>query len=193
MTAFTLSITGTAPLLMHSARLVDPLDPLTKEKTRAVAAYKKSKTDADYEVVNRLEYFGSLYIDEDLGPYMPSANIERCLVEAGSVTRMGTKVKAAVIIDEILGAPLLYRGPRTAEELWDDRNFVNASAVKVQQARLMRYRPQFRTWAVEFTGHLDEAVLEYDDFVEIARKAGLKGLGDWRPRFGRFEAVVGKA
>ncbi len=192
MTAFTLNITGTTPLLMHSARLVAPLDPITKEKSQAVAAYKKSKTDADYELMNRLEYFGALYIDDDLGPYIPTANIEKCLFEAGTVTRQGTKVRTALIIEELLGAPLIYQGPRTAEALWEDRNFVNAASIKVQQARLMRYRPQFRSWAVEFHGVIDDSLINFDDFVEIARKAGLKGLGDWRPRFGRFEATVAK-
>ena len=55
----------------------------------------------------------------------------------------------------------------------------------------MRCRPWFPEWTVQAEGILDPSVLELDDLTTIADNAGsLIGLGDWRPRFGRFTAVV---
>jgi hypothetical protein len=57
----------------------------------------------------------------------------------------------------------------------------------------MRCRPRFRQWRVEADGHLDTAVLSFEELEEIANTAGaMIGLGDYRPRFGRFTAEVVK-
>jgi hypothetical protein len=44
---------------------------------------------------------------------------------------------------------------------------------------------------VQADGILDPGVIELEDIRQIADTAGqLIGLGDWRPRFGRFTAQV---
>jgi hypothetical protein len=187
MIDFTLTFRGTRPLLMHNSRLANPLDPATKA-IKAVTS-KRKKTDEDHETIARLEHSGSLYLDKDFGPYIPGENLSRCLVDGAKITRQGVSVTRGLIIKSDVN-PLSYRGPRTADELWE-AGHKHMASVKVGTQRVMRCRPIFENWSLEADGLLDPAVLELSDVVTIATNAGLMcGLGDWRPRFGRFEAEV---
>lgn len=187
MIDFTITLTGTAPLLMHNSRLANPLDPATKALKRVLS--KRNKTDDDYEQIARLEFTGGLYLDPNVGPYIPAENIARCLVDAARLTKMGVKVTRGVFISTDVN-PLAYDGPRDDQGLWD-ADFRHMASVKVKMARNMRCRPQFPQWRVQADGVLDPSVLELSDLASIADNAGsLIGLGDWRPRFGRFTAHV---
>lgn len=187
---FRITITGTAELLMHNSRLANPLD-VTAKAMKAVSS-KRVKTDDDYEELAHLEHFGGMYYDPEIGPYMPGQNIERCLVDAGKVTKSGVKVTRGVFIATNLN-PLAYKGPRTPDALWADENFRHMASVKVQQNRVMRCRPMFREWRTEAEGTLDTAVLSLEELRSIATTAGsMIGLGDYRPRYGRFAVEVKK-
>lgn len=187
MIDFAITLTGTAPLLMHNSRLSNPLDPATKALKKFTG--KRQKTDEDHETIARLEFAGGLYLDPDVGPYIPGENIARCLVDGAKLTKMGVKVTRGVFISTDVN-PLSYQGPRDDEGLWKSGNRHMAS-VKIGTSRTMRCRPWFPTWSVQAEGILDPSVLELDDIASIADNAGsLIGLGDWRPRFGRFTATV---
>lgn len=189
MIEFTLTLRGSRPLLMHNSRLANPLDPATKA-IKAVTS-KRKKTDDDHELIARLEFSGSMYLDPDYGPYVPGENIMRALVDGGKLTKQGTAVTRGLIIKSDVN-PLAYKGPRTPDELWD-KGFRHMASAKVGTQRVMRCRPIFYDWSLEADGLLDPAVLELSDLDTIATNAGLMaGLGDWRPRFGRFEAEVAK-
>ena len=190
MIDFTVTLTGTAPLLMHNSRLANPLDPAAKDVKKLTS--KRNKTDEDYETLARLEHAGGLYIDPDIGPYIPGENIMRCLVDGAKLTKLGVKVTRGVFIKTDVN-PIAYDGPRTADGLWT-AGFKHMASVKVGTSRLMRCRPVFYDWKVSADGVLDPAVLELSDLTTVSDNAGaLIGLGDWRPRFGRFTAKVTKA
>ena len=189
----TITCEGQTPILLHSARTVNPLDPITKELKKVTG--KRKKTDEDHEAMARIEFEAALYHDDVLGPYIPAENVERCLRDAGVFTKNGKNVTRAVIVmdDKI---PLIYpgadgrKGPREVEELWQGK-FYDQRPVKVGTARLIRTRPRFADWSIEFTVQLDESVLDADVFEAIVEKAGSAiGLGDFRPRFGRFSATI---
>ena len=185
---FRLTLTSTAPLLMHNSRLANPID--TAAKTLKAATSKRVKTDEDHEEIAHLEWLGSLYTDPDVGPYIPGQNIERCLVDGAKLSKSGTRVTRGVFIKTDVN-PLAYDGPRHAEALWADANFRHLASVKVGTSRTMRCRPMFREWRVEADGMLDTAVLNLAELASIATAAGaMIGLGDWRPRYGRFTAEV---
>jgi hypothetical protein len=185
-----MNITGSTALLMHNARLSDPLDPITK-RLKEVSS-KRTKTDDDQERMARIEFEGGLYFDEAAGPYIPGINIHRCLVEAAKLNKLGRHVERGVIaLDEV--CPVGYHGPRAIDEMWADKNFVSRLSVGVTTSRVMRTRPMFRTWVTEADFLVDNGQIDLPTFTEIAEKAGVMiGLGDYRPRFGRFEAVVEK-
>lgn len=184
MAKFRLTLKGTEPLLMHNVRLADPLDDITKMIKKVSG--KRKKTEDDHHEMARLEHMGSLYIDPELGPYIPGLNFERMLVDAGKKLKLGTTVRSALMIPTNVH-PLVYQGPRTVEGLWADKNYVHRASVKVTTSRVERTRPIFRQWEVSVDGEVDTEQLNPGELHQIVDIAGrLIGLGEWRPRFGRF-------
>lgn len=181
-------IVGTTSLLMHNAQLSDPLNPITRQ-LKDVSS-KRTKTMDDHEEMARIEFMGGLYCDDEIGPFIPGVNLHRCLVEGAKLNKLGRHVERGVIVkDEML--PLGYKGPRNPDDLWKDANFVSRLSVGVTTSRVMRTRPMFRTWALEADLVVDQGQLDLNQITEIAEKAGLMiGLGDYRPRYGRFDVTV---
>lgn len=189
MKNFTMTVIGTAPLLMHNSQLSDEFNPVTLEMKK-LTSKKTKKTEDDRWELRRLEHLGSLYFDPELGPYMPAQNIEACLAKAAGLTRNGQDVKRGIRITSDVN-PLVYKGPRETKTLWKDPNHVHNASVKVGQARIIRTRPIFREWAFEANGIIDVNVIDVESLTQFAEKAGtLIGLGDWRPRFGTFNAEI---
>lgn len=187
---FRITITGTAPMLMHNGRLANPLDPAT-QALKALTA-KRKKTDDDLIDIARAEFLGGLYIDPDVGPYVPGENIERAILDAAKLTKNGMNVKRGLFIETDVN-PIAYHGPRTAEALWADENFRLIRTVRNQQNRVSRCRPMFTDWRTSAEGTLDESVLDFRTLSAIVEQAGsYVGLGDWRPRYGRFTADLEK-
>ncbi len=188
MNTLKVKLTGTSPLLMHSARFADPLDPATK--AHKVLTSKRKRTDADLEAIAKSEWIGGLYFNDKVGPYIPTTNIKACLTDGAKVNKLGSTVKKAVIaLDDV--ARLEYDGPRTIEEMWADSKFVYVCAVIVGRARIMRYRPCFHGWSLKCEFLFDEQTIDAAQLVEAFDNAGrLVGLGDYRPvnsgTFGRF-------
>jgi len=173
---------------MHNARLADPLDP----HTQAVAEItgKRKKTIDDHREIAHREWRGGLYYTEQIGPYIPGENIERMLVDSAKITRDGMNVKRGVVIhsDE---CPLQYDGPRDVRKLRDDANYRFMAMIRTPSGRVSRCRPRFAEWSIDVFGYLDTTILSPEDFTAIVHRGGrLIGLGDWRPRFGRFTATV---
>ncbi len=185
-----LKIKGTSPMLMHSDRFANPLNPSTKAHKELTS--KRKKTDEDHAAIARSEFIGSLYIDKD-GPYIPGMNIDSCLVEAAKMNKLGKTVKRAMMVLEDK-VSLRYDGPRTAEGLADDPRFIDARSVRVSMARLTRFRPRFDDWSAECTLAVDTDQINLNEVKQIVENAGkLIGLGDFRPRFGRFVVEIGGA
>jgi hypothetical protein len=195
MEQITLHLTGQAPLLMHRPVLVNALDERTKEIKKYTG--KRKKTQEDIEVIMRLEWEAGLYHDPAIGPYLPGVNVETCLRDSGKITKLGTAVTRGVIVpDDKL--PLLYDGPRGngngVQELWD-ANYKDYRVVGNQQNAVMRCRPCFKpnsaAWRLEVPLMVEPSIIDPDEVIGIARRAGLMiGLGDYRPRFGRFTVEV---
>lgn len=179
-------LTGTAPLIMHSGRLADPLDPLTKAHKALTG--KKKKQDEDQEAIAQSEWYASLYLNDDGKACMPSENIEAMLAEAAAANRLKKKFKAGVFLDGDF--QLIYNGPSDAKALWD-AGFKLTVGVKVMSSRIMRTRPMFKEWAVECTVNYFPAVVSKQEVIDAMNHASMfVGLGDWRPRFGRFSVEV---
>lgn len=185
-----LKIKGMSPMLMHSDRFSNPLDPAAKAHKELTS--KRKKTDEDHEAIARSEFIGALYIDAD-GPFIPGMNIDSCFVEAAKMNKLGKHAKRAMMVLEDK-VPLRYDGPRTAAGLADDPRFIDARSVRVSMARLTRYRPRFNDWQATCTLAYDSAILNANEVRQIVENAGkLIGLGDFRPRFGRFTVEFGEA
>lgn len=186
MKSFTLTMMGTAPMLVHNAQLSDPLNKWAKEMKKVSA--KRTKTEDDHLEMSRLEFYGGMYYDADLGPVIPAMNIEATLVNGAKKIKLGKAVTQGLrITDQV--TPIIYKGPRDMAGLWGngESEFVNRASAKVGMARVMRTRPMFTNWALEVSGVYDESIFDEDVINEICQYSGtLTGIGDWRPRFGTF-------
>lgn len=180
-----------SPLLMHNERLADPIDPYTRSLAELTS--KRKKTERDHEEIGRREFVGGGYWLNDTGPegsqsepYIPTWNIIRCLQEAATRHKLGKHVVSGIVpVSE--ETTLLYVGPRDADSMWKAGTFHSRKGVGVGQSRVIRTRPCFTDWKVVAELELDLTILDPDTVNLIALQAGMyKGLGDARPRFGRF-------
>lgn len=171
---------------MHNGQLADPLNPIAREMKRVSG--KRAKTEADYEQLAKLEFIGGLYLSNGV-PCIPGEVLEAGFVQAAKKSRRGQQAKAGVISDGFWN--LEYDGPRDIEGLWKDERFRLSVGVRVQQNRVIRTRPIFREWSADVSIDFLPDQLSRQEVVETARVMGrLIGLGDWRPKFGRFTVEV---
>lgn len=176
-------IISATPLLMHNGALADPLNPIVKEMKK-LTSKRGNKTDADLEELSRLEWYGSLYFHNG-SPCLPAEMIEGCLTGAAKKKRKGEHAKTGIIVQE--NATLDYEGSRDPDEMWKSGVFTHKVGVKVQRNRIIRTRPIFKNWSADLVVHYLPSVLNKSDIQEFMDIAGqLVGLGDWRPKFGRF-------
>lgn len=187
----TIKITGTASLLMHSNGLADPISDDAKRMKRLSA--KRTKTDEDHIAMRQIEFESSLYLDPELGPYLPGANIAKAFLIAARIRRNGPKVERGLIVISPINQ-LQYEGPRDVSGLWNNPKFKHTVPVKLNgKSTVMRCRPIFQEWSCTATAMLNPTVLPPDELAEIAVDAGqMVGVGDWRPWHGRFNAEVAK-
>lgn len=187
-------IDGIQPTLMHNSQTCNPLNKYAKS-IKAITS-KRKKTDEDYEALAKLEWEAGLYYSPETGPYMPSINVEGMLRDAAKKLKKGQDVKQSLRVFP-LEIPLGYNGPRDLEELRKiassgekikGEDFIDFRAVKIKQNKLMRCRPRFNKWWLEFEIIADDTVFNMDDIIQILAIAGQKiGLSDYRPRYGTFE------
>jgi len=132
----------------------------------------------------------SRYLTEAHSYGWPASREKQGLLLLGKSLVESFQVRDGIIVlNEV--HPLAYNGPRTIQGLYDDKNFVSRLSVGVTTSRVMRTRPMFRQWALESELIVDDGQLDLDQITSIADKAGqMIGLGDYRPRFGRFNVEV---
>lgn len=176
-----LKLIGVGPMLMHSARLADPLDTLTK--ALAAVTSKRVKTDADYDRIAELEWRGGLWL-ADGRPCLPPHCLKAVVVEGARRRKKGNIAKAAFLAD---GPALLeYDGPTTLAELWNDERFRHREMVRVRDALTARTRPCFPEWSARVDATYLPSMINRTELIEFFRLAGPHGLGDRRPDYGRF-------
>ncbi len=178
-------------LLMHNGRLNDPRDPYTR--ALKVLTSKKKKSDEDHDAIQKAEWNGGLYHDDEIGPFIPGENIQQMLVKGARKAKQGKEfVSVSVEEDEI---PLAYDGPRSREDLYAaGMQFVDTRRAGVNGSGVMRTRPRFKDWRLAFTIAIeDDASVNVEDVERALKIAGrVEGVGDFRPgspkggRFGRF-------
>ncbi len=177
-------IVGIRPILMHNGILADPSSKPAKELQ--VELKKKPK---DYEKIADLEWEGSLYWSKDLGYYMPSDNIEAAMIKSASRMKKKALFAAGLLVNAEVGVPIESDLPKDKAKAMSDPRFRLTKGVVVQRNRVMRTRPLIPTgWKMEITFQYDKSANLSEDLVrECLEGAGLYiGLGDWRPKFGRF-------
>jgi hypothetical protein len=187
-----LRLQGVSPLLCHNGQTADPRNTYAKA-IKAVSS-KRKKTDADYDEMARLEWLAGLYRSaNDL--IIPDYVLEGAIIAGAKKSKRGPQAKCGLFFTE--HASLLFDGrpevinDDTLGEMFASGEFTHVIGVKVGMSKVMRTRPIFRNWSLVATCQYDPDVLDVRDVQEILQDAGrLAGLGDWRPKHGRFEGEV---
>jgi hypothetical protein len=162
------SIEGTAPLLQH--RFDD-----------------KKDTEKAIKVGGKRDYSGaaeaSLYRGVDGVIYQPSTHIEGAMLKAASNYQIGGRGKKTyrdLFKSAVLVSPDAI--PHKIQDFTIDRR-----AVIVMRARIMRERPLFAVWGLDFEINIMDDQIPDEVVNQILCHAGqYVGIGDFRPKFGRF-------
>ncbi len=148
------------------------------EMEKAESKSKKKVGSVDYSK----EAEKAIYRDEKGEIYQPASHIEGALMKAAvnfQITGKGKKTYkdlTKMVIVEPFAIPHLYSDFK-----------VDKRPVVINRARVIRYRPRFDKWGLSFTMMVTEDQLPIEVLEEILEYAGRYiGIGDYRPRFGRF-------
>ena len=178
-------LTGTSPLLMHNGELANPLNKYSKAIKQISG--KRHKTEADHEEMGHLEFLGGLYLKNG-EPCVPGFVFEGTIIGKGGAAKKeskGPQAKAGMFVPD--DYPLKYKGPRSPEKLWEEKDFVNQVMVRVGMAKILRTRPIFNEWSTVVEIVYNPDILNEVDIVRWVNVAGNEvGLMDRRPRYGRF-------
>lgn len=176
---------GVTPLLMHSTYGRNPTSPWAIEAAPLVAK-RTRRTAAEDSRLMYLDYQNNLYFIDELGPAMPADNLEACIIAGAKAARFGQQARVSLQVspDHV---ELLYSGTRKREDLFRTGRFVDVRPAKVGKSYVMRCRPRFDEWALEFQLRIVPSMMDIAAVESALKEAGKnKGLGDYRPRFGRF-------
>jgi hypothetical protein len=180
------TIRGLTALIMHNGQLADPLNAASLSLSKLTK--KKDKTEADHLAIRKCEWYGGLYVDEKQRPCLPGEVLEALAVEGAKRLKLGKVAKGAIIIDGNFAID--YPGPKSPDALWADGGYVKLAGVRNKQNRVIRARPIFPKWECTFDVQWDpEMIKNEDELFDIFENAASVGVGDWRPKFGRFEVV----
>lgn len=179
-------LVGTRPLIMHNIQLADPTNKWTREIAAITKKPKKEKTEEDAIELLKLEWFGGLYLSTQGVIGIPEDNLLKVAIEGARKTKKGKQAEAGLVGSEPF-FPLKYKGPADPEELYEQGTHNLLKAVRIGQSRIMRMRPIFYHWELPFSFDIATDVLDVTTVREGLEKAGmLVGMGDFRPRYGRF-------
>lgn len=186
------SVRGTAGLLQHAFGQ-------TSMATLQESAKRQTGTP-DYS----LEWLTTMYVTRDGWLYQPASHIEGAMQKAAAGFKMKGKggktwkdaVKAYAYItpDEVLHLRNGQCVPApTAELLQNPTDYLSVSVmrVKVQRAAVARSRLLIAPgWELAFTIEVHDEQLRPDVLQAVIEEAGRAvGIGDYRPRYGRFEVT----
>ena len=184
-----LKLTGIRPLILHNGLMADPSNPYTVAIKKITAKGSKKMTIRDYAERDRLEWEAGLYWSlTENAMVMPSDNIERCIQDGAKKSRLGKDFAAAVFMSEHEAVIHHRKSGKSKEDIYADPAFTIRKGVKVQLARIIRIRPMIPSgWWLHCTIEFDESIVNEAQVLGSTQEAGsLCGIGDWRPKFGRF-------
>lgn len=180
-------IEGIAPLMQHRFP-VPELETISKGGNRSTGAKDYTQEWREY-----------LYADSDGQIYQPASHIEGALIKAAASFKIAGKrgktykdlFQANVFIDPERIPHKGYTVPEVLDTDGDKGLYLDVRPVVVQRARVVRIRPCFKPgWKLEFEIQVIDDEIQpglLQDVLTLAGKA--VGIGDYRPRFGRFNVV----
>lgn len=162
------SVEGTAPLLMNRFCITP-----AEESKRGKKVYDSSE-----------EAEKKAYRTADKKLYLPNTHFKAAMIKAATDFKMSGKksykdyIRAGVFIDE-------------PEIILDVQKYeIFTCPVVINRARVISWRPMFKKWSCSFTIEIADEMINQTTLKEILETAGkYKGVGDFRPEFGRYKVT----
>ncbi len=187
MYTVSVSVKGVSPLMQHRF-------PMPSMETLSKGG-KKSTGALDYTKEWK-EYF---YSESDGQIYQPSSHFEGALVKAAVNFKVsgkrGKSYKDLVVANVVVDPERIpHEGFFVPDELDADADkplYLDIRPVIIQRARVVRIRPTFAPgWKLSFELQVLDDEIQEDLLQDIMTLAGKSiGIGDYRPKFGRFSVV----
>jgi len=177
------SVAGVAPLLQHKYPLPDFAD-LSK-------GGKKRTGEKDYSQ----EWREHLYINPDGEVYQPAIHFDGAMVKASAgykIQGARGKTYAQLFKGNVFCSPdEILHGIKAPDDLDADADkplYLDVRPAVVQRARVVRIRPCFKPgWKLDFEITVLDDQIPANVVNEVLILAGrTSGIGDFRPKFGRF-------
>ncbi len=194
----TISITGSQPIIHHSAAGLDTRTPIALEKQAISAKKGSNRTVTDEFRLRELEALESLWLSPVTGEItIPPEAVRSCLETAARKLKQGPAVREGLVVDNTAFKYDREALGNTPEEVAQSAQFTVPVVVPSSRGRIMRTRVKFDQWGLTFDLDFDPELidqLKLETWLDIAGRR--IGLGDWRPekggRYGRFtmESIV---
>lgn len=166
---YEVEVTGTVPLLMHRYDVAEHSEGVSKKKIKVFS----EKEDAEK----------SCYRTKKGELFMPNEWFYSALIKAAKkqkyerMSNYGSVFKSGIVVEP-------------EEIILDNQKYeidLRAVVVRATGGRSVRARPKFNKWSGNFKVIiLDEDLISPQVLKEALDHAGQNGVGDYRPRFGRF-------
>jgi len=178
------------PMLMNSWFGIDPKNEIVRKIAELRETPSKKRTEEILDEIDELSWRLSLYYDKELGPYTPAETVEAVIRAGAKIQRKGQQAMASILV-EPAQIPIMYDGPRDIDEMYQDPRFIDRRPVKAGTSggMAMGVRPRFEDWRLSFDIVFMEKQLDTNNIRKFLENAQMKGIGSYRPRFGRFEIV----
>jgi hypothetical protein len=163
MTPFLVKIEGQTPLLVNRFH----------EEAQAEAS---SGTHSRKERPSPEEDAESRLYKNEAGIYFPAENLRQSIITASGRHKIGRRSAAADVAAAIFIKPFALT--LTGEWKTDSR----AVVIPATRGRILRHRPIFEKWIIEFELEIEEDLIDKTLIRRIVDDAGnYCGLGDFRP------------
>jgi hypothetical protein len=178
---------GVCPLLMHNVRLAHPFGEHALELKKISA--KRKKTKDDHVNMAYIEFMGGLYMSGKKY-ILPDKMIEAVVRDGAKKQRKGKDAQCGVFSDDFILTK--FDGPKKPESRVNEESCVSSEMVCLQgSTKILRTRPKFCNWEADGTIQFQPSIVDGSSVIEWLETAGEQvGVGDWRPKFGRFEVEI---
>lgn len=169
MKQISVEIQGIAPLLQHRFPIEEHGVNTSKSKKKVYDPQEEAEK--------------CLYKNPKGEIYQPAEHIFQSMVKAA----VDFKFEKKKSYKDVITSGVLVE-PEEIPLIFEGNYEIDARGAVVQRSRIVRWRPRFNKWKLRFTINiLDDENISVPALKEILERAGAtKGIGDYRPRFGRF-------
>lgn len=182
---------GGDALLLHNGALAIPTNPIVRAIKAITSDRNRKDTDEGRKELGDLEYKGSLYLDAKGRVILPSTVLEANIAAGAKKTKGGKDALRGMFVDT--DGVLDYEGgPLSVDKLVasEDHRLTTTVVVPATRGRAQRVRPLFKNWKTSFKVSVLGSMVDATTLKTWITNAGsFNAIGDWRPRYGRYEVL----